>query len=49
MTLEEFRTAYEEQIIKDRRFLHENPEVSLKEVHTSAFIIREAEKLRLSY
>ena len=49
MTLEEFRAAYEEQIIKDRRFLHENPEVSLKEIHTSAFIIREVEKLGLSY
>lgn len=49
MTLEEFRAAYEDQIIRDRRYLHENPEVSLKEANTSAFIIREVEKLGLPW
>lgn len=39
----------EHEVIEMRRYLHENPEVSMKEEHTIAYCVKQLKKLGISY
>jgi len=41
--------AMEEQMIRDRRYLHQNPELSFEEIHTMKYITDRLDSLHISY
>ena len=45
--VEELIDKYLDEVISIRRYLHQNPELSLKEFNTSEFIVKELNKIGL--